>query len=90
MRGFLLPLLEAAVVVLVLLLIFFEFPSSHNTKVNKKTKENRAKLACSLDGQWRSEVSETRRIIDLIHYIFCYFTNLLHLRLHLLVLLLHE
>ena len=45
MRGFLLPLLEAAVVVLVLLLIFlnFRFPllffllciSSYNTKVNK-------------------------------------------------------
>ena len=38
MRGFLLPLLEAAVVVLVLvlLLIFFEsIPSSHNTKINR-------------------------------------------------------
>ena len=37
MRGFLLPLLEeASVVVLVLLLIFFEFPPfSHNTKVNR-------------------------------------------------------
>ena len=38
MRGFLLPLLleEASVVVLVLLLIFFfEFPSAHNTKVNR-------------------------------------------------------
>ena len=40
--GFLLPLLEAAVVVLVLfLLIFFIFesPSSHNTKVNRKFKK---------------------------------------------------
>jgi len=32
MRGFLLPLLEAAVVVLVLFLLIFEFPSSLTTQ----------------------------------------------------------
>jgi len=51
MRGFLLPLLEeASVVVLVLLLILFEFPSSHNTKVNRIIFEKKRAKTFALDG----------------------------------------
>ena len=59
MRGFLLPLLEeAAVVVLVLFLLIFEFlnfwVSSHNTKVNKiifwEAHKKRREKTFALDG----------------------------------------
>ena len=79
MRGFLLPLLEEASVVVLVLLLIFEFfsniPYSHNTKVNRinfsmEIKEER-KLLLWMD-QWRSEVSgrEAERMDGIIICMF--------------------